>query len=36
MLIGLKQELKVGDKVSVVLRFERGGEVPVQVEVHAP
>lgn len=36
MLIGLKQELKVGDTIQVVLRFEKGGEMTVQAQVRAP
>jgi len=32
MLLGLKRDLKPGDKVEVRLKFERGGEV----HVHAP
>lgn len=36
MLIGLKQELKVGDKVSVVLRFEKSGALSVDAEIRQP
>lgn len=33
MLLGLKHDLKPGDKVAVTLKFERGGEVRVDVPV---
>lgn len=33
MLMGLKRDLKPGDKVHVTLKFERGGEVPVDAPV---
>ena len=33
MFLGLKRPLKAGEKVPVKLRFERTGEVQVQLEV---
>ena len=33
MLLGLKRDLKPGDKVEVTLKFERGGEVRVNAPV---
>jgi copper(I)-binding protein len=36
MLIGLKQPLKVGDKLPVTLRFKNAGSVEAQVFVEAP
>ncbi|WP_324669114.1 SCO family protein [Geochorda subterranea] len=33
MLVGLERNLRQGDRVSVVLRFERAGEVPADVPV---
>jgi periplasmic copper chaperone A len=33
MLMGLKQDLKPGDKIAVTLKFEHGGEVPVEAVV---
>jgi copper(I)-binding protein len=33
MLMGLKRDLKPGDKVHVTLKFERAGEVPVDAPV---
>ena len=33
MLIGLKRELKVGDKVQLTLNFEKAGKIPVMAEV---
>ena len=33
MLLGLRRELKAGDRFPVVLRFEKGGETTVEVEV---
>ena len=33
MLIDLKQDLKVGDTFTLILRFEKAGEIAVQVEV---
>ena len=35
MLIGLKQELKPGEKIALKLQFERAGTVDVQAEVRA-
>jgi periplasmic copper chaperone A len=35
MLMGLKAPLKVGDKLSVKLKFERAGELEVMVHVEA-
>ena len=35
MLIGLKAPLKVGDKIPLTLRFERAGEVKVDLAVQA-
>ena len=36
MLIGLKKDLKAGEKFDLVLVFEKAGEINVQVEVRAP
>jgi copper(I)-binding protein len=36
MLMGLKAPLKAGDSVPVTLRFEKAGEVTVQLKVEAP
>ena len=36
MFIGLKAPLKAGDKFPVKLRFEKAGEVTVEVKVEAP
>ena len=36
MLIGLKQELKPGDKVRLTLVFEKSGEMVVEAEVRMP
>ncbi len=36
MLIGLKQELKVGDAVMITLVFKNAGEITVQVPVNMP
>ncbi len=36
MLIGLKHELKAGEKVKLALRFEKAGTVSVEAEVRAP
>ena len=36
MLLDLKSPLKLGDKFPLTLKFERGGEVQVQVEVRQP
>ncbi|MDI3341239.1 MAG: copper chaperone PCu(A)C [Sphaerobacter sp.] len=36
MLIGLTRELKVGDRFPATLRFERAGEVTIEVEVREP
>ena len=36
MLMGLKQPLKADDKVPLTLRFEKAGEVTVQMSVEAP
>ncbi len=33
MLIDLTQELKVGDKIEITLKFEKAGEVKVTAEV---
>lgn len=33
MLIGLKRDLKPGDRISVVLEFEKSGRITVQAEV---
>ena len=35
MLIGLKRPLKEGERIPLVLRFERAGEVRVEIEVEA-
>ncbi len=36
MLLDLKSPLKLGEKFPLTLKFERGGEVQVQVEVRQP
>ncbi len=36
MLVELKQPLAVGDKVSITLRLEKSGEMPLDVEVREP
>jgi len=36
MLIGLQRELHPGERFSLVLRFEKGGEISVDVEVRQP
>ena len=36
MLIGLKHELKAGDKVRLTLQFEKAGAVSVEAEVRLP
>ncbi len=36
MLIGLKQDLRAGDVFSLVLRFERAGEIALEVTVREP
>ncbi len=36
MLLDLKSPLKLGDKFPLTLKFERGGEVEVRVEVRQP
>jgi len=36
MLIGLKRELAVGDRLTVTLYFERAGDLQVQAEVRQP
>ncbi len=36
MLIGLRRELRPGERFPIVLRFERGGEIAVDVEVRQP
>jgi len=33
MLVDLKKDLKVGDTFTLILKFERAGEITVQVEV---
>jgi copper(I)-binding protein len=33
MLVGLNQPLTVGDEVQLTLRFEKAGEIPLNVEV---
>jgi periplasmic copper chaperone A len=35
MLMGLKAQLKVGDKLPVKLKFERAGEIEVVVNIEA-
>lgn len=35
MLIGLTQDLKVGDRIEITLRFEKAGEITVSAEVRA-
>jgi copper(I)-binding protein len=36
MLIGIKQELKVGDRFTVELQFEKSGTITVEPEVREP
>jgi copper(I)-binding protein len=36
MLVGLKQELKVGDKVTLKLQFQHAGAISVQAQVTNP
>ncbi|MER3405214.1 MAG: copper chaperone PCu(A)C [Chloroflexota bacterium] len=36
MLIGLKRELRVGDRVELVLHFEKAGDIAVEAEVRQP
>ena len=36
MLVGLKSPLKAGDRFPMTLRFEKAGELTVQVHVEAP
>jgi hypothetical protein len=36
MLIGLKRDLKAGEKVALTLVFENGGRIDVEAEVRAP
>jgi len=36
MLIGLKRDLKPGDRFTIVLRFEKSGDIAVEVEVKQP
>jgi copper(I)-binding protein len=36
MLIGMQRDLKVGDKVSVELQFEKSGSMTVEAEVREP
>jgi copper(I)-binding protein len=36
MLMGLKHELKAGDKVKLTLQFEKAGTLNVEAEVRAP
>lgn len=36
MLIGLKQDLKPGDKINLTLVFEKAGRINVEAEVRAP
>jgi copper(I)-binding protein len=36
MLMGLKHELKAGDKVRLILQFEKAGAVSVEAEVRLP
>jgi copper(I)-binding protein len=36
MLIGLTKDLNAGDKVRLVLKFEKAGDVTVDAEVRAP
>ena len=33
MLIGLKQDLKVGDSIEITLKFEKAGEIKVTAAV---
>jgi len=33
MLIGLKQDLKPGDRIEITLRFEKAGEIKVNAPV---
>ena len=36
MLFGVTRDLKVGDVISLTLKFEKAGTLPVQVEVRQP
>jgi copper(I)-binding protein len=36
MVMELKKDLKVGDKIQVALTFEKAGKVIVEAEVRAP
>lgn len=36
MLIGVKRDLKVGDKFSLELQFEKSGAITVEAEVKQP
>jgi copper(I)-binding protein len=36
MVMELKKDLKAGDKISVILTFEKAGKVTVDAEVRAP
>lgn len=36
MLVGLKNDLKVGDTLKVTLKFETAGEITVEAEVKEP
>ncbi len=36
MLIGIKHDLKAGDKVQLTLNFEKSGQVAVEAEIHNP
>ena len=33
MLVNLNRELKVGDTFSIILKFEKAGDIPIQIEV---
>jgi copper(I)-binding protein len=36
MLMNLQDDLAPGDRISLTLHFEKGGEIPLEVEVAAP
>ncbi len=36
MLIGLKQELKAGEKIHLILNFETAGPLELDAEIHTP
>ena len=36
MLVGLTRDLKAGEKVQIILEFEKAGKIAVEAEVRAP